>query len=273
MTFSSNKDFEKPALKAVEKYKYNPAQLDGQNVDSAESVRMFFKIKEHDNKVSREFYRSQKRAKRNILEKSDTQSKIRRTLDRLYSSDYLTMYSLSHLYLLELLFALEFLDKEQQITAAENILAFSEKVDGKEPFLTEDQIKSYRMNLLQLYIQTGRFGDARSEYFWLSKEIPDAAKPFKKAMKQVYEILRSNQSFSRKIDLTHRGYQLLSLTKRTFTVYDIEGEINALKLRCDRAYGELPFTPNSDFTVPESWGRCDVQVIGAPNTTANFAQL
>jgi hypothetical protein len=63
-----------------------------------------------------------------------------------------------------------------------------------------------------------------------------------------------------------------SLLKDEMTFHVLEGELAELKLRCDRRYVGFRFIPDSTFKIPESYGRCLLEVIGNPGTTFTLTQ-
>ena len=63
-----------------------------------------------------------------------------------------------------------------------------------------------------------------------------------------------------------------SLLKDEMTFNILEGEIAELKLRCDRRYIGFRFAAKSTFKIPESYGNCQLEVIGNPGTSFTLTQ-
>ena len=56
-------------------------------------------------------------------------------------------------------------------------------------------------------------------------------------------------------------------SRRTFTVADVEGTVESILAECDRRAAELEYAPDTDWTLPASWGSCALTVSGRKNTT------
>ena len=184
---STHSDFEKSTRSLILESKYEPAIWNGEPKRSMESMRAIFRMNNSQPKASDEFYRPYKRVRREFEKANPEQNKIRKDLDRMHKASFLNMYTLSFLYLEEYQYATTFLGKNEQLYALQQLLMFDDRLDKKEQFLEFETLKSIRMNILQLLIQLGRYGEARNNYYVLQKEIPEAAEPFAEPMAQVQE--------------------------------------------------------------------------------------
>jgi tetratricopeptide (TPR) repeat protein len=68
-----------------------------------------------------------------------------------------------------------------------------------------------------------------------------------------------------RIDSNGRWEHALSWS--TFAVGDVEGRTDGLELECHRRKTELPFEVDAEITIPATWGRCALIVVGRPNAT------
>jgi hypothetical protein len=62
-------------------------------------------------------------------------------------------------------------------------------------------------------------------------------------------------------------------TRRTFALGDIDGSIETILVECDRRAAELEYVAESEYTLPESWGNCALQIEGRRNTTFRFYEF
>jgi len=58
-----------------------------------------------------------------------------------------------------------------------------------------------------------------------------------------------------------------ALTSRTFTLANVQGRIRDLHVDCDRAAATLPYSADAEWTIPDSWGMCTLQVSAKRGTT------
>jgi TonB family protein len=55
-------------------------------------------------------------------------------------------------------------------------------------------------------------------------------------------------------------------TRRTFSISAVSGEIQRIRVECDRRGAELEFAADSEWTLPETWGGCTLMVEGDRDT-------
>jgi hypothetical protein len=58
-----------------------------------------------------------------------------------------------------------------------------------------------------------------------------------------------------------------ALTSRTFTVAKVQGRIRELHIDCDKTTKALDYKADAEWTVPESWGECTLEVSARRGTT------
>jgi hypothetical protein len=51
-----------------------------------------------------------------------------------------------------------------------------------------------------------------------------------------------------------------SLTRQTFTIADVLGEIRKLTVECDQGRQRLDYESGIDWTVPSGWSACTLQI-------------
>jgi TonB family protein len=62
-------------------------------------------------------------------------------------------------------------------------------------------------------------------------------------------------------------------TRRTFSISAVSGEIERIRVECDRRGAELEFAADSEWTLPESWGGCNVMIEGDRDTEFVFYEF
>ena len=61
--------------------------------------------------------------------------------------------------------------------------------------------------------------------------------------------------------------------RRTFAVGDVEGDLRTLRFECDRRKGELEFSDQSEYTLPENFGDCLVTLDGRRGAEFTFYEF
>ncbi len=271
VTKSTERDFEKSAIAAVKRYRYEPATLNGEPVDSRKSVNIRFSMRAWVNAVGGKFANVYKSTERLLNEKKSL-DEIEFNLKRLRRSEFITIYALAHYYFLETRFAMRFQTKQDQLRSIQKLLLVESRLGSDVKFLDENSRSFILQNELQLLIQLGRYGEAHKKYQTLKKEMPKSAIAFEDSMNQVYEILNTGTPFASEIRLFDRGRELIQLTKGKFVIDNVNGEIKDLKLRCDTRLETLNFGDGLEYSIPKSWGECNLEFIGIPETTAKLIQ-
>lgn len=59
----------------------------------------------------------------------------------------------------------------------------------------------------------------------------------------------------------------INAARRTFTIASIDGEISGIDVECDRNATRLDFQQDAEWSLPDSWGNCELFIDGAPGTT------
>lgn len=58
-----------------------------------------------------------------------------------------------------------------------------------------------------------------------------------------------------------------SLTSRTFTLANVDGRIHDLNVACDKTAAKLNYETDAEWTLPDSWGACKLQVSAKRGTS------
>lgn len=272
VTNSTHSDFEESAIDSVRLYEYSPAKWKGTAYQSVWELRVIYLMYGRMAKAGRDFYKLHKRVNKELDKAQPDQKSLRKDLDKMLESDYLSMYTLAFLNLAEYRYATKFLGKHEQLDVLKKLLLFDDQLDENRQFLEPETLKSIRMNILQLLIQLGYYGEARENYYDLQQEMPEAAKAYAGPMAQVQRILESGEVLARSIKLRERGSEYIYLTKRSLEIHDVKGEIDKLNFYCSLGYSSLDFKAGSNYQLPESWGECNLLIVGTPGATAKMYQ-
>jgi hypothetical protein len=64
-----------------------------------------------------------------------------------------------------------------------------------------------------------------------------------------------------------------ALTSRTFTLANVQGRIRELHVECEKTTKTLDYEADAEWTIPESWGACTLQVSAKQGTTFAFYEF
>jgi hypothetical protein len=126
-------------------------------------------------------------------------------------------------------------------------------------------------------INNGYYAEALDAYTRATTElkayqVEQIVQTFGQSIAEIQELKQSDNAYARDVKLGEEGYTFLPLLKTTFTFDKVMGRLEKLKLRCSRKFSELPFLEDSDYQIPESWGDCQLQIIGKKGSSARLIQ-
>ena len=269
---SSKSVFEKPALLSVKNFRYEPATLNGNPIESVKRTRVLFLVKNQDDQVSKSFYKSYKSALKELKKEDSNKLKVQGKIKSMENSQHMSPYSYRHLNSVKHAYAEKFDTKQAQIDAIYQLLLFEGHSQDSKAILDNKTRVIFRRNLVALLIQTAQYGSAKDEYRTLKSIDPDANTIFKTPFKQINDIYKSDQPVQTQIHLNSQGYNSIRLFKNKFGF--IEGSnVSQLKLRCTKKFKILEYKPESEYNIPKSWGECYLQTIGKPDSSAQLYQL
>lgn len=269
---STHPEFEKSAMKAVLKYTFEPATLNGVPIDSHFQIDVVYAIDGAKDAVSRQFSKAYSSAKKELAKDKPSQNKLDSKIRKLRSSYYLTHYSLAHLATLELSYAAKFGSDSSQLAAFEKLFLFDRRIGGTEKLLNNDLLLWAKQSVLALRLRLGQLDVAYKEYLTLRETDSASVSAFKESMVTVRDILVMGKPFEQKIALGKRGYREVYLVATKFGLEATSGEIEKLTFRCQKGFSEVDYQADSEYEVPEKWGQCWMQVTGAKQTTASLIQ-
>ncbi len=273
VTRSTDKLFEKSALKAISKYEFKPGTRDGKPVASRSSIRLLFEIRDSQDRVNVGFAHAYRAAAKQFAKEAPDQAKLDRYIRKMKRTTYLTPYALSRLSVIEAKYANEFGDIHQRIEAIRSLLVMDKRVNEKNRALDAQDRIDFQSVLFGDLLRTQRFQEALPVYAELIKMKPSLRKDYRKYIRSIYEFKSAtDQVASVAIRLTDRGNAIEELSKRIFAYDEVVGKIEILKLRCDAKFKELPFQADVEYRIPKSWGQCQLETIGEAGTTAKLLQ-
>ena len=279
--------FEEEAIRVITRYQYEPANLNSKDVNSKSSARVIFKYSRPITRelVTREFFENWRTRsvpegfmshynKLNVeMEKAKPiEYKARRRLEKMVELRDQTSLSLVHTELSRFKYYSTFGPPSKSIDALSGALLFDGIVKFKKPLLEEGVKNTVVKNLLKLLLEQGRSAESLELYAYYLNQVPKLKELFSASMGKIVELQGSERLIERKLLLTARGDVHLFLFKRVFTIDQVVGSISTIKLRCDTKFAEMPYKVDAQYALPESWGKCDLQLIGEPGTTASVLQ-
>lgn len=270
---SSLNAFTVVTVPALKKYRYEPATLNGKPVESRQTLRVKFRIDKQKQGASADFTRYYKKLKTELERENPENKRATKFIRKMEKASVKNLYALTYSGLAWLEYSMHFGTADDKIDALKDIVLFDIEEEKEHKVLSKAASISVMGNLLELLINTGRYGEALSYYKRLQPKSEKISTTFSDAITQIKNIQTSDASFIREITINNDGFVQLNLFKRSFQIEPIQGKIDTLKFRCDTKYFEVAFSVDASYQIPESWGQCNLQVLGPPGTSAKLLQI
>jgi TonB family protein len=271
---SGVEDFERAALRAVERWKYKPATQDGEPVEQAMvKTRIYFQLEGEQQGASSRFASKYRRIVR-LIDDGDFAA-AEPLIAELEFGERTNLYEdawfwwAKYVYLLRtgssdtaemrrclqraVGYEQEYLSPEQFVAAAERLLVLDARaLDISAAISTFERLRDAK---------TARRADA------YERVIANLQPSYEKML----ELVRGEQPLAVAGRIGEYDYWVHDLLRRSFSVADIEGRLDVLDVRCERGTRRYSSVPaDTVWTVPESWGDCGIYLKGEPGATFAF---
>jgi TonB family protein len=264
--------FEAVALEAISKWRYTPATVNGQPVaQSMVKTRIVFALEDQAKSVTRAF-----------------QSSYRKISDLLDAGDYAAAKPLldemetdgrHNLYEDALFWALKYgyLEGAQSTDTAEKLRALELALGGRDDAsLPPATFVAAAQRMYVLQVQAIDFSAARATFERLrdsahakrSSQYASAVAELTPTYEQIERVIAGSAVLRVKGEIGDHAYWVHDLMRRSFSIADVRGHIDALDVRCERGTRRYNTYPADDvWVVPESWGKCGLYINGERGTT------
>lgn len=252
---SGNVAFEKAALGWAAAHKFKAATLNGSPIDSGYSFKVIFA--QGQNGASKGFIARYKELI--ALAQSGDKSSTEAALQKLAPQN---LYEDAFMGIAQYAYFGRWGTVAQQMEALHRAIAN----EHQAKYLSDALFQSASMSLFNLQIQSGYFGSAMQTYEDLSQQQKSA--PDVQANIVGLRTLQTNDTAftvrgAIEEKYTRWNYRLL---KQHFSVVVTSGELTEIKLRCDKKFVLIPYSTDFEYTIPNSFGSCDMEMIGSGGT-------
>lgn len=265
---SGSIDFTKSAIKAVKKWKYNPAinkQNNNNVISRSTSVQFDFKMGSNsEDRISRKFRSQFKQAKKALVEKDFP--KLEKTLAIMQKNKYQYLSESTLLQLLLAEYAKERGMESKQLKHLSNIS------------IVENDEESFNLSILlqrfKLQVSLNRFQDAFDTYNSLIKiDSEQVNRPeLLNIIKAIDKKIDSEEYIVSKAEIEDTHWYT-KLSRNKFSVIDIKGALHTLDVRCANSTEQYTVSEDVTFTIPDSWGQCTVFVFGDQGAQFELVEL
>ena len=268
---SQNPHFEKEAIRAVEKFSFEPAQLGATKIDSGAAHRVTFELVDRHGKrnkgARRKFVTVFRKFDDAILNKDQT--KAGTLLEKLEAADR-NIYEETYLHLARYRYAQQWQSTWEQFKHLRRAAIFDLNRDYLNPKLTNQLLETQ----LGLALQLNKLSQAlvlvkRLRGRNISGETENKLNSVVTAIQAVGDNNVPVTSLG-EINHTNRFFHRLYYNK--FSIGQVKGDVAELHLHCDKGYKGFIFDPNLSYQVHKDWKNCNLIAIGNPDSTFKIVE-
>lgn len=267
---SGSRGFEKAALKAIKKWQYSPAMVDGKAIEQCQNkVQLDFKLDKPVQAVRRKF-RSVYIKARDALD-ANKSSLAADYMAKLRDDKKFNSMESAWFWMLEADFAKA--NKDPKAELSNIIRAIHTDKDGL--LLGTDNYLSMLQQRFVLEIKFAKYANALGtfEKFKNHEKNQKRIERLQKYATQITQLLDSAEPIMVAAKINDDGHWWHTLSRNAFTFFEVKGKLDRLELRCNNKREIYTFADDSTWHIPESWGRCSVMVMGDKNADFNLVEL
>lgn len=264
---SGSEDFDKATLKAVTKWKYQPAFESGKPIQQCvNTVQMDFRLGKNAGTkgVSRRFKKKYEIATK-ALKDRDYQA-VEYQLAKMSARKTMHLSENNYMHILAANYAREIGNDTLQLYHLDRVSL-------------DSGVKSEKLKFSVLYQQfyleamLNKFQSAFNTYEQLIKL--EEAKPYlaklEKIMTDIDSVISSDKDIMIKAAIDS-DYWYADLVRNKFSLTNIEGSLHTLDVRCANKRHVYTVENNNTWTIPTNWKNCSIYVFGEPKTNFNLIE-
>ena len=270
------KNFDKAAMKTVQSWKFEPALRNGEPVwQSRNNILVTFAIEGDGKGASRKFIGRFRKLGELIVEGQLVEA------DELFWKTYetfdLNLYELAKLWSQRVRYEAiteDFLGLDMALHRA--------GASGGEWIEKDDY--TWILNLrAQIELRIGKYDEARDSFEMLVEHTSVDAEEVQK-LRPVFDrldaLIASDEILEIKAEVRSRGECAycndswdFTPVRNDFMLQNVSGNLTSIDMRCDNRRFESDVQELVEWHIPDSWGKCHVQIYGEPGSTFDVMML
>ena len=270
---SGSRYFERAAIAAALKAKYEPATLNGEAIESCNNANMFtFEFQNSDGSPSNDGGSRRYRTANNAAVEAYQQAnwtEFSAAVAELAEISRGSFYEEANFQMLN------GLDLELRNEPTEALKAYQKAVNWGVERLSMDNAAVVVKQGFALLLDTEDYVGAVD---WAAG-IPEEWREVPQIMEvialgdQINAQLEQREYVVVNASLGERGAWSKKLARPVFELAVNEGEVSAFELRCSGKFKRYDYTGQGAFTIPSSWGECSLRLEGSTNANVSVYQF
>ena len=281
----AKESFERAGLRAMRDSTFIPAQLNGKPTESSFQFIYRFQFEDSDAGITSNFRRIQRNFEEALAENSKEKA-----FAAIAKIDDFTVLSLAEYALSQMnrfqyskaFFGDTIVEGKPQINRQDVHAVYlnnalrsigNDNMDkgGGIATFPEEVTQYLRLSLLATNIERSHYTEAE-EIAEILRDSGADMSAYEDALKQINEIKSDESQYSIFGNTDSTGRWSIPLHKNSFFIDNLGNLLQEIKLYCQTKYQYFTFSEGASYTIPDSWGECDLVIIGEGNAEFELIQ-
>jgi TonB family protein len=271
--FGGHRAFKHSALMAIKKWKFEPAMKDGKATEQChQSVQFDFTMGDN-NGASRRFISKYKKA--DALIQSEEYAEAQDLIDALHDDKNHNRYENAWLWNIDATLASKQGDKHREMKSIYRTLASSKSHSSDSKTFNDSYLGLLHQRLFLLQAHSSLFGAALNTLQDI-KALPNAdflLKSLESRTAKLTEYLASDKHIFVNVKLEDSGEYFHKLARNKFAFANIQGQVDTVEVRCKARREKFTVAEDFVWSIPPTWGECQVVVQGDTETKFDLVEV
>lgn len=258
------------AMTAVKQWKFEPAIANGEAIEQCDNMLQMDFMLSNGAGVSRKFNTLMSNG-RSALSEGNLEG-VKTELDKMDSMKRINMTEVfwrNHL-AISLYNQTGEQDKKHQAVVKARSSLHAINLEGDQ----KTKLHSYLLQEEFAYLANHRFfASALHTFDKLNEVDPKTADLYLAGLKKVETMIAGSEPIFVEAEINDSGRWNYYLARRAFTLSEIDGRLDKLEIRCSRKFRSFTISEQSQWKIPESWGKCNIHVLGEENSKFKLVEV
>ena len=271
--FGGNKRFKASALRAIKRWKFDPAVKDGQPTEQChQSVQFDFTLSGNTG-ATRRFITDYKEAE--ALFGSQDYTAADKIVQKLHNNKNNNRYENAWLWSLDAKIAEKLKQHKRETNAIKRTIASSQSHDKDKQTFDDAYIAYMHQRLFALQASFSHYALALKTLEKI-KGFPNADAlivPLASIIKHIDDALASKENLFIRANLNKDGGFFHTLIRNNFGFANVNGQVDTVEVRCESRREKFTVAEDHIWNIPASWGSCQVFVKGEKDASFELVEV
>lgn len=273
--FAGHRSFKRTALRALQKWTFEPAIKDGKPTQQChQAVQFDFTMGDGSAMGAKRSFISKYRdidtlRKEGKLEEAET------LLGELHKSKNLNRYENAWLWNMDAMLAERLQQPRRELTSLNRTLASAASHYSENRTFNDDYVGYLHQKMFLLNARLGFYVDALKSATALEQmeNQQDRYEKVQDSIAIINQHIASNENIFVPIELDERGTFFHTLARNKFAFAEISGKLSTVEVRCETHREIFTVAESHVWSIPAGWGQCRVFVQGDEGTAFNLVEV